>query len=69
MANTNGGFIVLGLEEDADGNIGISGIKQHREVIKSIWNVLNNSEKVSINILSDDNVYPLDYQGGDTYCY
>ncbi len=52
MANTDGGAILLGVEDDGT----ISGLPDAAEVQKTIWNLLNNREKVSINLLSNDQI-------------
>jgi len=56
FANTLGGIILLGVEEDSDKNLrAVEGINA-QQLIKDFWNILNNQQKVSVNILSDKNV-------------
>lgn len=67
FANTIGGIIILGIEEKRDNNsffprFEIQGVKNADSQIKDLWNIIN-SEKVNVNILSDDNVYPLTING------
>lgn len=56
FANTLGGIILLGVEEDSDKNLrAVEGINA-QQLIKDFWNILNNQQKVSVNILSNKNV-------------
>lgn len=59
FANTFGGIILLGVEESLDGTLHVAngGIKSPDVLIKEFWDIANNSEKVSVNILSDKDVY------------
>jgi ATP-dependent DNA helicase RecG len=57
MANTDGGIIVLGVREE-DGKTIPDGlpadvVENHR---RSIWNMLNNRGKISINLLDNDDL-------------
>lgn len=52
MANTDGGLIILGLEEDAAGQLSAHGIVNISRVQRELWNGLNNRQKVSVNLLS-----------------
>lgn len=67
FANTTGGVIVLGVEEiEEHGSLfpryEIQGVKNVDRQIKDFWNTIN-SDKVNVNILSDDKVYPLTVNG------
>jgi len=55
MANTNGGNIFLGIEEKGK-NINLIGIRNPENVIKELFDVLNNPQKISQNILKNENV-------------
>ncbi|MEA3499110.1 MAG: putative DNA binding domain-containing protein [Campylobacterota bacterium] len=55
MSNTQGGNIFLGIEEVDDG-IALSGIKDVESIKKELFDSLNNKQKISVNIISDDNV-------------
>ncbi len=55
MANTDGGSIFLGVAE-RDGQFTRSGIKQPDKVIKELVDTVNNREKVSVNLVSNDNI-------------
>jgi len=56
MANTNGGVVLLGIEEKPKGVFRVVGIQDSQKVLKSLWDGLNNPQRVSINILSDNHV-------------
>ena len=56
MANCYGGIILLGVIEKEDGSFATTGLKDVEKLKKDFWNSINNSKKVSINLLTDDNV-------------
>lgn len=56
FANTQGGIVLLGFQEVSAGEFVLTGISEPNRVIDQLWSNLNNREKVSINILDDDNV-------------
>ena len=59
MANTNGGIILLGIDE-VDNELIITGVENVDKVIKDFWSTLN-GEKVNKNILkNEENVIFLD---------
>lgn len=55
FANTRGGTIFLGIKEK-NGEFSVSGVNNVDKIIKELWDNLNNSKKVSMNILSDNDV-------------
>lgn len=63
MANTNGGLILLGIEEKPRGIFSAVGIPEPEPVLKALWDNLNNKNQVSINLLAYQMVQVLDYQG------
>ena len=63
MANTNGGIILLGIEEKPKGFFTAIGIPEPKPVLKALWDNLSNRNQVSINLLADHMVSVLDYQG------
>ncbi len=64
FANTFGGTIVLGIGEDKTTKKFIPyGVKDSDKMLKDIWNILNNSSKISKNILLEDQVYVLNNDG------
>ena len=63
MANTDGGVIVLGVDEPKTAELSISGLDKPQKTIQDIWNCLNNRNKVSVNLLSQSDVHPLSANG------
>ena len=61
FANTNGRIILLGVEE-IDKELFITGVPAPQDLIKIIWDILNNPQKVSVNILSDWHIYVANYR-------
>lgn len=61
FANTHDGTILLGVEEsmaekDANKRFTFTGVEDAFKVRADFWNMLNNSEKVSINLPKDEYV-------------
>lgn len=56
MANTDGGIVVLGVEESPRGHFILNGIQNVDYVLKSLWDTLHNPTKVNVNILRDEMV-------------
>lgn len=60
FANTDGGIIVLGLKENPkNGKLFVEGLPDPAKIRKDFFNMLNNRQKISINLLTDKMVYPL----------
>lgn len=54
FANTEGGVIVLGIEEDKEKHLySICGVNNVEDIIKDFWTSINNKEKVSANIIEE----------------
>jgi predicted HTH transcriptional regulator len=51
FANTNGGYILLGVAERADKSLYATGVNNPQKLMTDFWNTINNSKKVNINIL------------------
>ena len=66
FANTIGGVIVLGIKEHRnryeEDRFEIKGVADTDKMLKSFWDTIN-SDKVSRNILFDDDVECIDYEG------
>jgi ATP-dependent DNA helicase RecG len=52
MANTDGGVIVLGLAERKDGSFDAVGLADAARVEQEVWDLLDNRQKVSANVLA-----------------
>ena len=63
FANTNGGTIVLGVMEDDEKGMVVEGVPDVQGTLNGLWNGLNNTEKVSANLLTDSDVVVTDVDG------
>ena len=63
FANCYGGVIILGVKEEKDGSWKTTGLKNASKLCKDFWDTINNSKKVNINLLSEDDVKT--YEIGD----
>lgn len=68
FANTNGGLILLGVDEDLkekdlSKRFTITGVKDAAKIRKDFWNIVNNPEKVNVNLLRDEDVEAVDMEG------
>lgn len=59
FANTEGGYILLGVEDDG----AISGVTNPQKVIDSIFLQLNNPQKCSVNLCDNNTVFPVTING------
>lgn len=55
MANTRGGYVVLGIREKK-GNFIVEGISDIATVMKQLFDIANNKKKVNVNLLTDQSV-------------
>ncbi len=62
MANTEGGTVLLGVEEGLTG-WKVVGLGNPTKVTKELWDGLNNRQKISGNILTEGDVQVLDLSG------
>ena len=65
FANTLGGIILLGVVEHADKSLHAVNLSNPEKLIKEFWDILNNPNKVSVNILSDKDVFVQEVDGND----
>jgi len=56
FSNTNGGVILLGIEELADKSLSVIGLSNPEKLVNDFWNTLHNQEKISTSILLDKHV-------------
>jgi predicted HTH transcriptional regulator len=63
FANCYGGVIILGVEENADGGWHTTGLQGEGKLLKDFWNNINNPQKVSYNLLSEQDIQM--YQMGE----
>ena len=63
FANTLGGIILLGITEQNDGSFRITGVENRQALLKDFWNGVNNAQKVSLNILKDENITEFEKDG------
>ena len=60
MANTHGGVILLGVEDDGT----VSGVNAPARLKKSFWDTINNRGKVSSNLLTDSDLVEVPHKQG-----
>jgi predicted HTH transcriptional regulator len=56
MANARGGKIVLGVKERQDGSFEVHGVAEPERVVRELWDLLQNRNKVSENLLTEADV-------------
>lgn len=56
FANCYGGVIILGVKEEKDGSWKTTGLQNTSRLRREFWDTINNSKKVNINLLSEDDV-------------
>lgn len=61
FANTNGGTLFLGIKEKS-GKFFITGVNNEENIIKDLWDNLNNPKKVSSNILNNNSIEVLNIE-------
>ncbi|MFB9898583.1 RNA-binding domain-containing protein [Hallella seregens] len=65
FANTEGGVILLGVDETRNHQLMVTGVDAPQTYIRDIWNTVNNPQKVSVNILTERMVYAERVDGKD----
>ena len=63
FANTLGGIILLGVEEWPDKTLHAIDLPDPDRLIKEFWNIVNNPNKTSVNILSSKDVFMQEVDG------
>ena len=64
FANTLGGIILLGVEEYKDKTLHTVDLPDPEKLVKEFWDMVNNPNKASVNILSSKDV-TIETVGGD----
>ena len=65
FANTEGGIILLGVEEKKDHQLVVEGVDDPHKLISQIWDLVNNRQKVNVNILTERMVHAERVDGKD----
>lgn len=60
MANSHGGVILLGVEDDGR----VSGVQEPRKLKKAFWDTVNNRGKVNLNLCSDTDLAEVQHADG-----
>ena len=63
FANTDGGYILLGVRENPDHSLEIAGLADPEGMIEQLWQALNDPEQVGVNILTLQDLYILEEEG------
>ncbi len=63
MANTDGGVILLGVQEKPRGVFKAVGLADVERVRKALWDNLHNRKQISTNLLTDPDVAPVTVDG------
>lgn len=63
FANTDGGYILLGVRENPDHSLEISGLADPGGMIEQLWQALNDPEQVGVNVLAREDLYVLEEEG------
>ena len=63
FANTYGGIILLGVEERADKSLHPVDLPDPDRLIREFWDIVNNPNKTSVNILSSRDVFIQEVEG------
>lgn len=56
FANSNGGVIILGVGERQNGSWYTTGLKNADKLKRNLWNTIQDTKKMSINLMSDKNI-------------
>lgn len=63
FANTHGGIILLGVEEWAGKSLHTVDLPDPDRLIKEFWDIVNNHNKTSVNVLSSKDVFVQEVDG------
>ena len=65
FANTDGGCILLGVKERDDHSLYVVGLKDAEKIKKDFWNMVNNRQKISVNLMTERRVRIENVDGKD----
>ncbi|MGM9760113.1 MAG: RNA-binding domain-containing protein [Parabacteroides sp.] len=68
FANTDGGIILLGVDEKEDHTLVVTGLEDVHKMKTDFWNIINNKQKVSLNILTERMASSHTIEGKDILC-
>ena len=63
FSNCNGGVIILGVKEREDGSWYTTHLQNESKLLKDFWDAINNHNKVSVNLLNEENVETYEVDG------
>jgi ATP-dependent DNA helicase RecG len=63
FANTDGGDIFLGLEENEDKSVSVIGLPDTRRILQELFDLANNRQKISANLLSNESIEEITLYG------
>ncbi len=63
FSNCNGGMIILGVKEREDGSWYTTHLQNRDKLLKDFWDTINNHTKVSVNLLTEENVDTYEVDG------
>lgn len=63
MANAQGGVILLGVREKPRGVFRAVGLENVERVRKALWDNLHNPKQISINLLAEQHIQPVEIEG------
>lgn len=63
FANTDGGIILLGVDEKDDHSFVVSGVGDAHKLKTDFWNMVNNRQKISLNVLTNEMVHEQEVEG------
>ena len=65
FANTDGGCILLGVNEREDRSLNVLGLKDAEKMKRDFWNGVNNRQKISVNLMTENRVRIVQVDGKD----